>query len=109
MKKQKIDMNGIYEISLYGFPAQILVKDYLPAESARASGPPGDCYPGINSDFDWQAETGNELLNHYIDTDLQEHKNIREQLVEAIHIAQKKLLEDKAAAQADQIKDQEYD
>ena len=73
-----------YTVTVKGFDAKIKVIDYSPPVPARISGPPEDCYPADDGYLDWEAATGNELLDEYISDDESSHDDIEEQLEKQI-------------------------
>ena len=73
-----------YTVSVNGFNAVIKVLDYSPPVPAQLSGPPEDCYPAEDGEIVWVADTGNYMLDNYINNDESCFEEIDEQLEKQI-------------------------
>lgn len=58
-----------FTIDVKGYDTIITVTDFSDSVEARTSGPPEDCSPAEPGHVDWHANTGNDMLNEYIDND----------------------------------------
>ena len=73
-----------YKIDLKGTEVNIEVSNYSPPVPAILNRAPEDCSPAEPSEIDWIADTGNELLDDYINEDQDSHEDIEEKLEQEI-------------------------
>jgi len=67
-------------VEVHGFRVPILFESYTPSVPAKLDGPPEDCYEKEDSIVKFSAQTGNNLLDYYIDNDVEIHTEIQTEL-----------------------------
>lgn len=67
-------MKGTYQIQIKGTSVDVEVTEFYPADKCNIEHPEFR-YPDEPMDFEWEAKTGNELLNTIIEEDLFEYVN----------------------------------
>jgi len=67
-------------VTIHGYDVEVFVISVTPLIPAKISGPPEDCYPEEGGEIEWEAVTGNDLLNDYINNDESCFESVEEQL-----------------------------
>lgn len=77
----KMNHQGYYTVILYGFETEVYVFVYTPA---RPSGTLPES-PPEKEEVDWEADSGDALLNYYINQDVDAQLSIEKQLLKQVH------------------------
>ena len=65
-------MKGIYSITIKRIPVDVEVTYFKPFIKGYYDGLPEDCYPDEPMEFDWEVNTGNQLLDNILMEDYSE-------------------------------------
>ena len=74
----------MYDIVINGFDAQVEIIDFSPPTEPITNLLPEDCDPGDPGELVWEASTGNDLLDNYIDNDEMIQDSVSEQLYDQL-------------------------
>lgn len=61
-----------YYVNFRGHEVKVADFDYSPGCAPKTSGPPENCYPGESAEVSYTVDSGNELLDDILTTDLDE-------------------------------------
>lgn len=97
-----------YIITIGDTPININVLSYSPSIPAEISKLPEDCFPADPGEISWEADTGNDGLDDYINSAPDIIEYIEEELVIAIEEERTNQREEAAEARADELRDSDF-